>query len=161
MGLSDIASRIDEALDHAGEVAEERNAQIVENDANKMAHHIAAYVLERAEAGHDPYELGATMVQGAVIGEDESGGFLAEPVIRFLESILEGACATLGERQGEDPLYLDPVAHAVQYYLAHTKFPVSATPGVIKKAKAALAAGQRGQAGTKGAAYGTQTGTGY
>lgn len=154
MSLSDIASRIDESLEIAGEVAHERHSQIVESDSSKMAHHIIAYVLERAEAGHDPYELGATMVQGAVIGEDESGGFLAQPVIEFLESVLAGAKDVLGERQGEDPIYIDPVAHAVQYYLAHNKFPASASLGVIKKARAALAAGQRGQPGSGGAAFG-------
>lgn len=154
MSLSDIASRIDESLERAGEVAEERREQIIESDSSKMAHHIIAYVLERAEAGHDPYELGATMVQGAVIGEDESGGFLARPVIDFLESVLEGARDVIGERQGEEPIYHDPVAHAVQYFLAHNKFPASASPGVISKARAALAAGQRGKPGAGGAALG-------
>ncbi len=154
MGLHDIASRIDEAVEAAGCASEERHAQLVENDANKMAHHIVAYVLESAEVGHNPFDLGAAMVQGACIGEDESGGFLASPVIEFLEAVLEGARDVLSEREGSEPIYLDPVAHCVQYYLAHSKFPVSASMGVITKAKAALAAGQKGKPGKGGKAYG-------
>lgn len=153
MGLNDIASSIDETLAQAGEIAEQREALIVEHSSAKMAHHIVAYVLERAEAGTDPYMLGQTMVQGAVIGEDESGGFLADPVITFLEAVLEGAMDALTERTGSESLTLDPVAHAVQYYLAHASWPEEATPSTIARAKAALAAGQRGSG--KGATFGT------
>lgn len=145
MGLNDIASKIDETLQKAGEVADERQAHIVESDATKMAHHIVAYVLERAEAGHDAADLGASMVQGAYIGEDESGGHLAAPVVQFLEAVLEGAKNALAERKGADEIVLDPVAHVVTYFLMHNRWPESATPAQISKAKAALAAGQRGQ----------------
>lgn len=154
MGLQDIASRIDETLEHAGHVADARDAVFLEHDANKMAHHIVAYVLERADAGQDPYDLGQTMVQGATLGEDESGGELSGPVISFLESMLAGARSAISERQGAEPVYLDPVAHAVQYYLAHNDWPQSCPLSVIAKAKAALAAGQRGQPGANGAAFG-------
>lgn len=153
MSLNDIASKIDATLSEAEQVAEERAAVFVEHDASRMAHHIVAYVLERAEDGHDPYELGQTMVQGAYIGEDESGGFLAKPVIKFLESVLEGAQDALQERYGADNIVYDPVEHCVQYYLSHNRWPESATPGTISKAKAALAKGQRGSDG--GAAMGT------
>ena len=153
MGLQDIASRIDETLDRAGEVAQRREAVFVENDANKMAHHIVAYALERAEAGHSPYDLGSSMVQGACIGEDETGGFLADPVVSFLEEVLAGARSALQERKGADEIVLDPVAHVVQYFLMHNTWPESATPSQIARAKTALAAGQRGSG--KGASYGT------
>jgi len=152
MGLTDIASKMDKTIERAGEVVEARQARIVESDANKMAHHIVAYVLEAADTGHDPYDLGATMVQGACLGEDESGGFLAEPVVRFLEAVLDGAKSVLDERQGEDPIYLEPVAHCVQYHLAHNRWPAGASPGVIAKAKAALASGRSGKG--KGASFG-------
>lgn len=154
MGLQDIASRIDQTLEAAGQHAEQRRAQFVESDASRMAHHIVAYVLERAEAGHDPYDLGQSMVQGATIGEDESGGVLASPVVDFLESVLEGARSVLDERAGADEIVLDPVAHCVQYMLAHNRWPESASPSCIKAAKAALAAGSRGQPGSDGRAYG-------
>jgi len=152
MSLNDIAARIDERLEQSDGVAGARQARIVERDETKMAHHIAAYVLERADAGHDPYDLGASMVQGASIGEDESGGFLAEPVVEFLESLLRGAKDVLNERQGADAIYLDPVTHAVQYMLAHNRWPESASSAVIAKAKAALASGKSGRG--KGASYG-------
>ena len=155
MGLQDIAANLDAALEDASEIAEARGAAIVEHSAEKMAHHIVAYVLERAEVGADPHHLGQTMVQGAVIGEDESGGFLADPVIEFLESLLDGAKSALVERYGADPCPPndDPVAHAAQYMLLHNKWPESASPSVIARAKAALASGQRGSG--SGASFGT------
>ena len=157
MGLNDIASSIDETLERVSEVAETRHAQIVEHDANKMAHHIIAYVLERANVGDDPFDLGEAMVQGAVIGEDESGGFLAEPVITFLESLLSGAQSALQERYGADAVAPndDPVAHCVQYMLLHNRWPDDVTPSILARAKAALAAGQRGSGGKNNAAFGT------
>lgn len=153
MGLEDIASKIDVTLSAADDVVEEREALFLERDANKMAHHIVAYVLERANDGHDPYDMGATMAQGAVIGEDESGGQLAAPVVEFLESLLSGAESVIAERYGSEPTYLDPVAHAVQYMCAHNSWPESASLAVISKARAAMAAGLRGSG--KGASYGT------
>jgi hypothetical protein len=157
MSLSEIAARISETLEQAGEVADAREAQLVEHSSAKMAHHIVAYVLERADVGADPHGLGQTMVQGAVIGEDESGGMLAEPVINFLESLLDGAKAAIVERYGNDPLppQDDPVAHAAQYMLLHNRWPDGCPPSVIARAKAALAAGQRGSGGNKNAALGT------
>lgn len=154
MSLDKIASKISETLSQAGEVAEVREAQLVEHSAAKMAHHIVAYVLERADVGMDPFELGQTMVQGAVIGEDESGGELADPVIAFLGGLLEGAMSVLDERYGADPVTPndDPVKHAVQYMLLHNRWPEDCSPSVIARAKAALAAGQRGSG--KGAAFG-------
>jgi hypothetical protein len=95
------------------------------------------------------------MVQGATIGEDESGGELAQPVIQFLESLLAGAKSTLSERFGADNISYDPVQHAVQYHITHGRWPESATPGVIAKARAAMAAGLRGKGGGKNAAFGT------
>jgi hypothetical protein len=154
MGLNKVADQIEATLEKADEAIETRQATMVEHDARNMAHHIVAYVLERAEAGHDPEDLGATMVQGAFMGEDESGvgdGYLADPVIQFLESVLEGAKAALDERFGADALTLDPVQHCVQYMLDHNRWPESATPSVIARAKAALASGR---AGGKGKAFG-------
>ena len=136
---------MDSTLDKAEEAVVARRAHIVEHDANRMAHHIVAYVLERAEAGHDPADLGAAMVQGAELGEDESGGILATPVVEFLEKMLAGAKGALSERKGADEIVLDPVAHVVTYFLSHGRFPESATPQQIAKAKAALAAGQSGE----------------
>jgi len=138
MGLKNIAESLDATLRSAGEHIEARQAQIVESDERKMAHHIMAYVLERSTAGSDPYDLGAAMVQGAQIGEDESGGALTQPVLNFLEELLDGARDALNERYGGEPLTLDPVQHAAQYYQAHGKWPEGATAGLIAKAKAAL-----------------------
>ena len=158
MGLKNIAESLDATLRDAGAHINKHQARIVESDERKMAHHILAYVLERSTAGSDPYDLGAAMVQGAYIGEDESGGALAQPVVQFLEGILEGARNTLSERYGADGVNMtdyDPVQHCVQYFLNHNRWPESATPGCIAKAKAALAAGQRGQGGNKNAAFGS------
>jgi len=154
MSLNEIAARISETLSQAGEVAEEREAQLIEHSSAKMAHHIVAYVLERADVGMNPFEMGQTMVQGAVIGEDESNGVLADPVIKFLNELFEGAKSVLDERYGADPVTPndDPVMHAVQYMLSHNMWPENCTPSVIARAKAALAAGQRGS--DKGAALG-------
>ena len=138
MGLKNIAESLDAQLRAADAHIEGRRAKIIESDERKMAHHIMAYVLERSSAGTDPFDLGAAMVQGAQIGESESGGVLTEPVLEFLEAVLEGARSALDERYGGEPLTLDPVQHAAQYYQAHGKWPESATPGVIAKAKAAL-----------------------
>jgi len=157
MGLQDIASRIDETLDRADDHSREQEARFIESDSGKMAHNIVAYVLERAETGHDPFDLGTSMVQGACIGEDESGGFLATPVVEFLESLLDGAKTALAERQGADEIVLDPVTHCVQYYLAHNRWPESATPTCIAKAKTAMIAGMRGSPGSNGAAFGSYT----
>ena len=154
MSLNEIASKISDTVAQASEIAGAREAQLIESSAAKMAHHIVAYVLERADVGMDPFELGQTMVQGATIGEDESGGALADPVIKFLGEMLEGAMSVLDERYGADPVTPngDPVQHAVQYMLLHNRWPESSTPSVIARAKAALAAGQRGSG--KGAAFG-------
>jgi len=138
MGLKKIAESLDAQLRSANAHIEGHRSKIIESDERKMAHHILAYVLERSSVGTDPYELGAAMVQGAQIGESESGGVLAEPVIEFLEAVLEGARSTLDERYGGDPVTLDPVEHAAQYYQAHGKWPESATSGLIAKAKAAM-----------------------
>jgi len=158
MGLRKIAENLDAALSRAEIEITETQHRIIESDERKMAHHITAYVLEQAAAGTDPYELGAAMIQGAFIGEDESGGELAEPVIEFLESLLRGARDVISERYGADDVNTtsyDPVRHAVQYFIAHNRWPESATPGVIAKARAAMAAGQRGQDGGNNAALGT------
>jgi hypothetical protein len=114
-----------------------------------------AYTLERCNAGTDPESLGAAMVQGAAIGEDESGGYLAEPVVQFLESMLEGAKGALQERFGADNITYDPVQHCVQYHITHGRWPESASPGVIAKAKAAMKAGRSGSGGAKNRAFGT------
>jgi len=154
MGLKHIADRLDAVLYEASEHVAERRAQIVESDTRKMAHHIMAYALESAPVGTDPYELGQALVQGSVVGEDESGGELTTPVIEFLESMLAGAKAVVTERYGGEHLTLDPVQHAVQYYLAHGKWPEAATPGVISKARTAIASGKGGGSGNK-AVHGT------
>lgn len=153
MGLKNIADRLDAALSEATDKIQQRQERIVESDERKMAHHIVAYALEQVAAGTDPRELGAAVVQGAVIGEDESGGYLAEPVVQFLESMLAGAKSALSERFGADNITYDPVQHCVQYMLSHNRWPESASPGVIAKAKAAMAAGRRGA--KKGPAFGT------
>lgn len=155
MGLKKIAESLDATLRTADQHIESAQARIIESDERKMAHHIMAYVLERSTAGTSPHDLGAAMVQGAHIGEDESGGALAQPVIDFLEELLDGAREALSERYGADNITYDPVQHAVQYFCSHNKWPESATPGVIAKAKAAMAAGKRGSGGGKNAAYGT------
>ena len=158
MGLKKIAESLDATLGRADEHISHSRRQIVESDERKMAHHVMAYVLERCEAGTDPYELGAAMIEGAFIGESEAGGALAQPVVEFLESVLEGAQAALSERYGGDGVNTtdyDPVRHAVQYFLSHNKWPEGVTSAVVAKARAALAAGQRGQGGTKNAAYGS------
>lgn len=158
MGLKKIAESLDATLRDAGHHIEEAQKRIIERDERKMAHHIMAYVLERSAAGTEPYDLGAAMVQGAHLGEDESGGALAQPVIDFLEELLDGARDALNERYGGDGINTtdySPVQHAVQYFISHNKWPEGATPAVIAKAKAALAAGQRGQGGSKNAALGT------
>ncbi len=155
MGLNKVADQIDATLEKADEAIETRQATMVEHDARNMAHHIVAYVLERADVGHDPSDLGASMVQGAFVGEDESGtveGHLADPVIQFLESVLAGAQQALDERFGADAPTLDPVQHCVQYMLNHNRWPESATPSVIARAKAALASGRSG--GGKGNSFG-------
>jgi hypothetical protein len=155
MGLKKIAESLDATLRSAGQHIDANQARIIESDERKMAHHIMAYVLERSGAGTSPFDLGAAMVQGAHIGEDESGGALAQPVITFLEEILDGAKSAIVERYGSDNITYDPVKHAVQYYCAHGKWPNDTTPGIVAKARAALAAGQRGQGGAKNAAFGT------
>jgi len=149
MALKDIADRLDEAVARAGDYVTEREAQIVETNERKMAHNIVAYVLENASTGIDPYQLGQAMVQGAVIGEDESHGVLAQPVIDFLKELTDGAENALSERYGADAIYHDPVQHAVQYMLDHNRWPESASPATIAKAKAALAAGKKGSTSNK------------
>lgn len=149
MTMKNIADRLDAALNEATDQIQERRAQIVETDERRMAHHIVAYALESASAGSNPFDLGAAMVQGAVMGEDESGGVLAGPVVDFLSEMLRGAQGSLEERFGGDNISYDPVAHAVQYYCAHNKWPESATPGVISKARAAMAAGAGGSSKNK------------
>jgi hypothetical protein len=106
MGLKKIAENLDAALQRADVEINDRQSRIIESDERKMAHHIMAYVLEQTIAGTDPYDLGTAMVQGATIGEDESGGELAQPVIQFLESLLAGAKSTLSERFGADNISL-------------------------------------------------------
>ena len=153
MAMKDIADRLDEAVANLDTHLVEQAAQVIESNERKMAHNIVAYVLENATTGVDPYELGQAMVQGAVIGEDESNGVLARPVIDFLGELLQGAEDSLEERFGADALNLDPVQHAVQYMLDHSRWPESATPEVISKAKAALASGASGSTSNK-MAYG-------
>jgi len=139
MGLKKIAENLDATLRSANQRIEDSQSRIIESDERKMAHHIMAYVLERSGTDTPPYELGASMVQGAFIGEAESGGALAQPVIDFLEELLDGAKDALDERYGgDDTGVYDPVQHAAQYYQAHGKWPEGATSGVIAKAKAAL-----------------------
>ena len=154
MGLGTIADRLDAALHEADDHLVRQQQQIVESSSKKMAHYILRHMLESAPVGADPYEMGKALVQGATLGEDESGGELVDPVITFLEGMLDGARSVVQERFGADNIVLDPVQHCVQYYLNHSRWPESATPGCIAKAKAALAAGQRGQGGSKNAAYG-------
>ena len=149
MSLERLTARLDAVLHEAGNQVNRHQTLAVEHDERRMAHNIVAYVLERASTGVDPEALGAAMVQGAVIGEDESDGVLADPVVEFLESLLSGAEAALHERYGGESLTLDPVQHCVQYYLAHNKFPEDATPGCIAKAKGALAAGLSGSKSNK------------
>ena len=94
------------------------------------------------------------MVEGAFIGEDETDTDLATPVMAFLENVMNGAADALHERYGGDNIVYDPVAHCVQYYLSHGKFPETADASCIAKAKTALAAGLRGSSGNK-ATHGT------
>jgi hypothetical protein len=155
MGLDKIADRLDAALHEADDHLVQQEQAILESDARRMAHYIMRHMLESAPVGTDPYEMGKALVQGATLGEDESGGELVDPVISFLEDVLEGAKSVVQERFGADNIVYDPVQHCVQYYLSHNRWPESATPGCIAKAKAALAAGQRGQGGANNAAFGT------
>lgn len=155
MGLDKIADRLDAALHEADDHLEREEQAVMESDARRMAHYIMRHMLESAPVGTDPYAMGQALAQGATLGEDESGGELVDPVISFLEDVLEGAKSVVQERYGADNIVYDPVQHCVQYYLSHGIWPESATPGTIAKAKAALAAGQRGQGGSGNAAYGT------
>jgi hypothetical protein len=138
MGLDQIADRLDAALSEADDHLTRRQQEIVESDARKMAHYILRHVLEKAPVGTDPFAVGKALVQGATIGEDESGGELTAPVIAFLESVLEGAKAALTEQSVADSAF-DPVDHAVEYHAAHGRWPESASPATITKATAALA----------------------
>lgn len=138
MSLENIVKQLDESIEVLENTVASNSAIIEETDANKMAHHIVAYVLERAEPGYDPAKLGSAMVQGAYIGEAESGGVLANPVINFLKSMLEGAELALTEACAAEPIYLDPVDHAVKYMLAHNKWPEGASALVIARAKVKL-----------------------
>ena len=156
MGLGNIADNLEAALSEADAHVSAQHQQIVEHDATRMAHYMVRHILESAPVGTDPYAMGQALVQGATLGEDESGGELASPMISFLEGVLDGAKSVMQERFGGDMVGpYDCVAHCAQYYMAHGKFPESATPGVIAKAKAVLAAGQRGGKGAKNAALGT------
>jgi len=149
MGLSDIANSINNTLERSS--LEGRRQQVVEHSARNMAHHIVAYVLERAEVGEDPITLGRAMVQGAVFGEDETGadyGVLADPMILFLEGLLQGAKSVISERFGSGapmPEY-DPVDQAAEYMKHHGTPPEWATPKVIARAKAKMAAASLGKA---------------
>lgn len=157
MSLKYIAASIDATLRQADRVVEQRLAETKERDAQHMAHQIAAYVITRAPVGSDPAQLGEAMVQGAVIGEDEvgaDGGYLAAPVIAFLEGILEGAkraleAADAGEVAVEDAVETDepasdiqqedesdPVDRALRFFELHNKWPESASPSVVARAKA-------------------------
>ena len=156
MGLKNIADRLDAALHEADEVVSQRQAEIVEHDANRMAHYIVRHMMESAPAGTDPFAMGQALVQGATLGEDESGGELIDPVIAFLEGVLDGAkSVVMQERFGADNITYDPVQHCVQYHITHGRWPESASPGCIAKAKAAMAAGRGGKGGAKNAALGT------
>jgi len=156
MSFKTIADRLDAALYEADAHVAQRQAEIVEDDANRMAHYIVRHMLESAPVGTDPYAMGQALAQGATLGEDESGGELVTPVISFLEGVLDGAKAILDERFGADMVgTYDPVTHCVQYYTAHGRWPESASPGCIAKAKAAISAGLRGSQGAKNAALGT------
>lgn len=155
MGLGNIADRLDAALNEADDHLVRQQQQIIESSQQKMAHYILRHMLESAPVGADPYEMGKAIVQGASLGEDESGGELVDPVISFLEGMLDGAKSVVQERFGADNIVYDPVQHCVQYFLAHGIWPESATPGVISRAKAALTSGQSGQNGSGNAALGT------
>lgn len=138
MGLEKIADNLDAALAEANEHLVRRQREIVESDSRKMAHYILRHVLEKAPAGTDPVSMGRALVQGAVIGEDESGGELASPVISFLESVLAGAKAALADETVEEGVY-DPVDHAVQYHETYGRWPASASPDTIARAESVLA----------------------
>ena len=139
MSFKNIADRLDAALHEADAHVAQRQAEIVEDDANRMAHYIVRHMLESAPVGTDPYAMGQALAQGATLGEDESGGELVNPVISFLEGVLDGAKAVLDERfGGDDTGVYNAVDHAAQYYITHGKWPESASPGTIAKAKASL-----------------------
>jgi hypothetical protein len=137
MGLDKIADNLDAALGEAEDHLTRRQQEIVESDSRKMAHYILRHVLEKASVGTDPHAIGAAMVQGAVIGEDESGGELAAPVVAFLEAVLAGAKSAL-EAHVEESSAFDPVDHAVEFRGTHGRWPESASPDTISKAAARL-----------------------
>lgn len=155
MGLGNIADRLDAALTEADNHVARQQAEMIESNAQRMAHYMIRHLLENAPVGTDPFAIGEALVQGATLGEDESGGELIDPVVAFLEGVLDGAQSAIEERYGADNIVYEPVQHAVQYYLSHCRWPESATPAVIAKAKAALAAGQHGSNGAKNNALGT------
>ena len=141
MTLSRIAEQIGQALENADKATGARKAAIVENDARSMAHHIVAYVLERATPGTPSEDLGRVMIEGAFVGEGETeteSGTLADPVIAFLDGALRGAKAALAERYGADAPTQDPVEHAIQYHLTHGIWPANVSADVVSKAKAAM-----------------------
>lgn len=139
MALDKIADKLDAALNEADEHLARRQQEIVESDSRKMAHYILRHVLEKAPVGTDPRTVGAAMVQGAWIGEDESGGELAAPVVAFLEAVLDGAKAALASGTEESTDTFDPVDHAVDFYTAYGRWPESASPATISEATARLA----------------------
>ncbi|RME52776.1 hypothetical protein D6783_03825 [Candidatus Woesearchaeota archaeon] len=152
MALSKIAEMIDNTVELAEDVASMNRAVFVESDARKMAHHVVAYVLERAVEGQDPKQLGRTMLRGAILGEDESGGPLVDPVIDFLSGLLEGAVEAKqeahsgdedeDESESDQESESDDVDTIVRYFKAHGKFPESARPEDLRKAKAKLLKGR-------------------
>lgn len=97
MDLMDIANKIDETISKIDVVVEQKAAEAEASDAKDVAQHIVKYVLEHAQIGDDPRKLGATMLQGACIGEDGSSGFISQPVIEFLEELLAGAKEAIGQ----------------------------------------------------------------
>lgn len=137
MGLDKIADNLDAALSEADAHLTRQQQEIVESDSRKMAHYILRHVLERAPVGAEPRDIGAAMVQGAVIGEDESGGELAAPVVSFLEAVLAGAKSAM-ETHVEDSSDSDPVDHAVEFRASHGRWPASASPTTIARATSRL-----------------------
>ena len=126
MALSDIANSIDRTLKVAERKTSIQEQTVVEHDTRKMAHHIIAYAIERAEEGCNPADLGRACIEGALFGEQEVGGepcLLADPVVEFLDQMLQGAKQAFFERVGAENPNLSPVDTAVQYYLAHQDWP--------------------------------------
>ena len=131
-------------------MAEKIETLVGEAESETMTGHGIAFDLIRYTFARDglavaPRAIGEALEAGTAAAEAELGlaeGEVFEEAVKILEGVLEGFRSSLLERFGGDAQgrpEMDWVSHAIEYYLAHGKFPEDAPKGTIALAVRALA----------------------